>query len=41
MMAVYTTLAFLAVLLVPRGMGEADTGSDAPPGRSAFRSAPA
>ena len=25
-MATYTTLAFLAVLLVPRGTGEADTG---------------
>jgi MFS family permease len=31
MMASYTAFAFLAVLLVPRGMGEADTGSGAPP----------
>jgi len=28
MMAAYTALAFLAVLLVPRGVGEADTGPD-------------
>jgi hypothetical protein len=26
LMAVYTALAFVAVLLVPRGAGEADTG---------------
>ena len=29
-MAAYTTLALVAVLLVPRGTGEADTGTDAP-----------
>jgi hypothetical protein len=29
MMASYTALAFLAVLLIPRGTGEADTGPDA------------
>ena len=28
MMALYTTLAFVAVLFVPRGSGEADTGRD-------------
>jgi predicted MFS family arabinose efflux permease len=28
LMACYTALAFLAVLLVPRGVGEADTGPD-------------
>jgi predicted MFS family arabinose efflux permease len=32
MMATYTALAFVAVLLVPRGAGEADTGPDATPG---------
>ena len=31
MMACYTALAFIAVLLVPRGVGEADTGYDAIP----------
>ena len=31
MMACYTALAFVAVLLVPRGVGEADTGHDAIP----------
>jgi MFS family permease len=30
MMAAYTALAFVAVLLVPRGAGEADTGLEAP-----------
>jgi MFS family permease len=30
-MAAYTALAFLAVLLIPRGTGEADTGPDASP----------
>ena len=29
MMAAYTALAFVAVLFVPRGAGEADTGPDA------------
>ena len=28
MMAAYTALAFVAVLFVPRGAGEADTGPD-------------
>jgi cyanate permease len=28
LMAVYTALAFLAVLFVPRGAGEADTGAE-------------
>ncbi len=32
MMAGYTALAFVAVLFVPRGAGEADTGPD--PGRA-------
>jgi MFS family permease len=36
-MASYTALAFLAVLLIPRGIGEADTGPDA----SADRDSPA
>jgi len=31
MMSVYAALAFLAVLLVPRGAGEADTGPDGAP----------
>jgi MFS family permease len=31
LMACYTALAFVAVLLVPRGVGEADTGPDAAP----------
>jgi MFS family permease len=31
MMATYTALAFVAVLLVPRGAGEADTGRDGTP----------
>jgi hypothetical protein len=30
-MATYTALAFVAVLAVPRGAGEADTGPDANP----------
>ncbi len=32
LMACYTALAFVAVLFVPRGTGEADTGPDAAPG---------
>lgn len=32
LMACYATLAFIAVLFVPRGAGEADTGPDAVPG---------
>jgi len=31
MMACYTALAFVVILLVPRGVGEADTGHDAIP----------
>jgi hypothetical protein len=31
MMAVYTALAFVAVLCVPRGAGEASTGPDRAP----------
>ena len=31
MMAGYTALAFAAVLLIPRGAGEAGTGPDAAP----------
>ena len=31
LMACYTALAFVAVLRVPRGAGEADTGADAAP----------
>jgi hypothetical protein len=33
MMAGYTMLAFLAVLFIPRGAGEAGTGPDAPAAR--------
>jgi hypothetical protein len=29
-MAVYTALAFVAVLFIPRGTGEADTGAESP-----------
>ena len=36
MMAGYTALAFVAVLFVPRGAGEADTGPDS--ARTAGRS---
>jgi MFS family permease len=32
LMACYAALAFVAVLFVPRGSGEADTGPDAMPG---------
>ena len=35
MMAGYTALAFVAVLFVPRGAGEADTGPDSAPDASA------
>jgi MFS family permease len=35
MMSAYTALAFLTVLLVPRGTGEADTGPDATPASAA------
>jgi maltose/moltooligosaccharide transporter len=35
MMSAYTALAFVTVLLVPRGTGEADTGPDATPASAA------
>jgi hypothetical protein len=37
MMAAYTALAFVVVLMIPRGTGEADTGRDT---GSSMRSAP-
>lgn len=40
LMACYTALAFVAVLFVPRGAGEADTGPDAVPRRTGDASRP-
>jgi hypothetical protein len=40
MMAAYTALAFVAVLLVPRGAGEADMGPEAPPNPNSQRPSP-